>query len=286
MNKFLHFLITAALVVPALATAQTTTTTTTTSGPVVVLPSQQVSQLAPQLIAFAGGQINLDNLVNGLALGSQVTLVSALPGGQVQTVTFMPQGTMSATQIAQTLESTRQSLISRGIATPTAQQVAVALAGGALPTQTGTVQVAGLLPAANLPAATTAAAGGTAASPGGVTISTTTTATMPATTPAVGSPSPAAILQGQSGAGTTPPSPAQILQNQRGPNISDTPTPGNISNTPTTTAPATATTASPATATSGPERTAPSADRTGGTSPAAGSTAPTQASPAPAAPAR
>ena len=46
MNKFLHFLITAALVVPAFATAQTTTTTTTTSGPVVVLPSQQVSQLA------------------------------------------------------------------------------------------------------------------------------------------------------------------------------------------------------------------------------------------------
>lgn len=284
MNNFLRFLITAALVVPALATAQTTTTTTT-SGPVVVLPSQQVSQLAPQLIAFAGGQINFDNLVNGLALGSQVTLVSALPGGQVQTVTFMPQGTMNATQIAQTLESTRQSLISRGIATPTAQQVAVALAGGALPTQTGTVQVAGLLPAANLPAATTAAAGGTAAAPGGVTIS-TTTATTPATTPAVGSPSPAAILQGQNGAGTTPPSPAQILQNQRGPNISDTPTPGNISNTPTTTAPTTATTASPATATSGPERSAPSADRTGGTSPAAGSTAPAQASPAPAAPAR
>ena len=284
MNNFLHFLITAALVVPALATAQTTTITTT-SGPVVVLPSQQVSQLAPQLIAFAGGQINFDNLVNGLALGSQVTLVSALPGGQVQTVTFMPQGTMNATQIAQTLESTRQSLISRGIATPTAQQVAVALAGGALPTQTGTVQVAGLLHAANLPAATTAAAGGTAATPGGITIS-TTTATTPATRPAVGSPSPAAILQGQNGAGTTPPSPAQILQDQRGPNISDTPTPGNISNTPTTTAPTTATTASPATATSGPERAAPSADRTGGTSPAAGSTAPAQASPAPAAPAR
>src|SRR3954468_19614082 len=113
MTKLLSSLIAAALLAPALVAAQTTTTTTTTGQP-GVLPSQQVSQLAPQLIAFAGGQFNFDSLVNGLALGTPVTLVSLLPGGQVQTVTFTPQGTMTPTQIAQTLETTRQSLISRG----------------------------------------------------------------------------------------------------------------------------------------------------------------------------
>src|SRR5262245_49908912 len=192
MTKLL--LISAALLAPALAAAQTTTTTTTNSAtaPLGLLPSQQVAQLAPQLVAFAGGQMNFDNLVNGLALGTTVTLNTVLPTGQVQTVTFTPQGTMTTTQIAQTLELARQSLISRGLATPTSQQVAVTLTGGALPTQTGNVQVAGVLPATNLPA-TTAAAGGTGATASGV--NTTTTA------PAVGSPSPAAILQGQSGTG-------------------------------------------------------------------------------------
>ena len=251
MLRLFPTLLAAALLAPAFASAQTTTSTTTDTGG--VLASQQVSQLAPQLVAFAGSQVNFDNLVNGLALGSPVTLVTVLPAGQTQTVTFTPQGTMTSTQIAQTLELARQSLISRGIAAPTAQQVAVALAGGALPTQTGTVQVSGTLPAANLPA-TTAAAGGTGADRGAV--STTTT-------PAVGAPSPAAILQGQNA-----PSPAQILQNQRGGNVSDTPTPGNISNTPGTTG----STASPLTTTTGAERNTPSADRPAAAAPAAGGT--------------
>ena len=216
----------AALLVPALAGAQTTTTTTTFGAS----PSQAVTQLAPQLIAFAGGQSNFDSLVTGLALGSPVTLVSTLPTGQVQTVTFTPQGAMTPTQIAQTLESARQSLISRGIGAPTAQQVAISLTGGALPTQSGNVPVTALLPSANQPA--TAAAGAT----GAANPVTTTTSAAPLT------PSPAALMQGQSSAGgTTPPSPAQIIQNQRGSNISDTPTAGNISNTPSATGNATTT---------------------------------------------
>jgi hypothetical protein len=229
MIKLPHSLVVAALLSPVLAAAQTTTTTV-----LGIPPSLQVTQLGPQLVSFAGGQSNFESLVNGLALGSPVTLSTALPNGQVQVVSFTPQGTMTATQIAQTLETARQNLISRGLATPTAQQVAITLTGGALPTTTGNVQVTGVLPTTNLPAAVGAsAAGGTS------TVNTTTN-------PPNGNPSPSALIQGQSGAGgTTPPSPAQIIQNQRGSNISDTPTTGNVSNTPSaapsTTAPTTQT---------------------------------------------
>ena len=260
-------LLAAALLAPVLVLAQTTTTTVTTteSG---VPPSLQVSRIAPQLIAFAGGQTNFDNLVNGLALGTPVSLVSALTNGQVQTVTFTPQGTMTPTAIAQTLESARQGLISRGVGAPTGQQVAVSLVGGVLPTQTGNVQVTALLPAANQPAQLSTAAAGATATP---TSPVTTSITQPA-----GAPSPAALLQGQSGSGggTTPPSPAAIIQQQRGSNISDTPTSGNISNTPNAAATTGTTTPTPSvstTGTSGPES---AAVRGGERGAPAGSTAP------------
>lgn len=242
MNTALRSLVAAALLAPALAPAQTTTTTV-----LGVPPSLTVMRLAPQLISFAGSQANFDSLVNGLALGSPVTLSSTLPNGQVQVVNFTPQGTLTPTQIAQTLESARQNLISRGVATPTAQQVTVSLTGGALPTTSGNVQVTGILPTTSLPAAAGASATG-----GTSTITTTTN-------PPNGNPSPSALIQGQSGAGgTTPPSPAQVIQNQRGSNISDTPTPGNISNTPNSTA-ATPVPAAPANAPLAPARATPGA---------------------------
>src|SRR5258706_3504431 len=191
MKTTFRSLLAVALLAPALAPAQTTTTV------IGVPPSLQVTRLAPQLVLFSGGQTNFDSLVNGLGLGSAVTLTTVLPNGQVQVVNFTPQGTMTATQIAQTLEAARQNLISLGIATPTAQQVAITLTGGALPTTTGNLQVTGLLPAANLPLPVTPAA------TGGATSVTTTT------NPPNGNPSPAHLIQGQSGAGgTTPPSPA------------------------------------------------------------------------------
>src|SRR5690348_17667283 len=90
-------------------------------------PALEVQRLAPQLVAFAGGDVNFQNLVNGLALGVPVTLSTTVAPGQTQVVTFTPTGTMTPVQIAQTLESTRQSLIARGIPTPTAQQLATAL---------------------------------------------------------------------------------------------------------------------------------------------------------------
>ncbi|HTM59354.1 MAG TPA: hypothetical protein VL199_03265 [Burkholderiales bacterium] len=101
----------------------------------------EVQRLAPQLVAFAGGDANFQNLVNGLASGSAVTLTTALPTGGTQVVSFTPTGTMTVQQIAQTLENVRQSLIVRGIAAPNAQQLATALTGGALLTPSGPTQV-------------------------------------------------------------------------------------------------------------------------------------------------
>src|SRR5260221_114246 len=108
-------------------------------------PVLDVQRLAPQLLAFAGGDVNFANLVNGLALGLPVTLTTPVGPGVMQIVNFTPIGTMSALQIAQTLETARQALISRGIATPTAQQIGATLIGGLLPTALGNVQVTGLV---------------------------------------------------------------------------------------------------------------------------------------------
>jgi hypothetical protein len=106
-----------------------------------------VQRLAPQLVAFAGTPTNFQNLVNGLASGLPVTLVSATPDGFLQTATFTPVGTMSVTDIARTLEQARQGLIARGIAAPTAEQIGVSLVGGTLPTPVGATTVVGLLSA-------------------------------------------------------------------------------------------------------------------------------------------
>jgi hypothetical protein len=149
----------------------------------------QVQRLAPQLVAFAGGDANFQNLVIGLATGAPVTLVNG-----AETVSFTPSGTMTATDIAQTLEKLRQQLIGRGIATPSAQQLATALAGGQLPTAVGVTQVPGVVSVQQSPAvaiqqqqrASSAASGGSTRSnvsdspfPRGISD------TPPATTPGV-----------------------------------------------------------------------------------------------------
>jgi len=132
-------LLLAALALSAAASAQTA------QFQVGSQPALEVQRLAPQLVAFAGGDVNFANLVNGLALGLPVTLTSATAPGVTQVVTFTPAGTMSVTQIAQLLESARQSLIARGIATPTAEQLGTVLTGGTLSTAVGTTPVTGLV---------------------------------------------------------------------------------------------------------------------------------------------
>jgi hypothetical protein len=158
-----------------------------------VPPSVTVQQLAPQLIAFAGSQSNFQNLVTGLAQGTPVQLVTVLPDGFTQVVTFTPSAPMSPSAIAQVLETARQQLIGLGIGNPTAEQIGIALMGGIVPTALGGSQVAGVLNAQNPPSPAvqvqSAAAGGAtdstnpSASPSAA--AGTTTATVPGVTNAV-----------------------------------------------------------------------------------------------------
>jgi hypothetical protein len=163
MRSIVHLLLAAVALSGGAAHAQQQVLQTQNS----VSPALEVQRLAPQLVQFAGGDVNFQNLVNGLAFGVPVTLTTAIAPGVTQVVSFTPAGAMTPLAIAQTLENARQAAIGNGIATPTAQQLGVILNGGALPTAVGTTAVNGLI-------------GGNAV--------TTSTATQP---------SPAAMLQTQ-----------------------------------------------------------------------------------------
>lgn len=136
-----------------------------------------VQQLAPQLVGFAGSPLNFQSLVNGLSQGTPVQMVSVLPNGFTQLVTFTPAAPLAPADIAGVLERARQQLIGFGIGAPTAEQIAITLMGGTIPTALGGAQVPGVLgastgttpqstpsPAAQMQAA--AAAGATAAGTG------------------------------------------------------------------------------------------------------------------------
>lgn len=104
-----------------------------------------VQRLAPQLVAFAGSEANFQALVAGLTGATPVQLITLLPSGFTQTVTFTPTAAVSPAQAAQTLEAARQQLIGLGIGSPTAEQLAFALMGGVVPTALGGTTVAGQL---------------------------------------------------------------------------------------------------------------------------------------------
>jgi hypothetical protein len=116
-----------------------------------VPPTLTVQRLAPQLVAFAGSQNNFQSLVTGLAQGTPVQLVTVLPDGFTQVVTFTPAAALPPVEIAQLLETARQQLIGLGIGNPTAEQIGIALMGGIVPTALGGSQVAGVLNAQNPP---------------------------------------------------------------------------------------------------------------------------------------
>jgi hypothetical protein len=116
-----------------------------------VPPELTVQRIAPQLVTFAGSQSNFQSLVTGLAQGTAVQLASVLPDGSVQIVSFTPRAALAVEQIAPTLEAARQQLIGLGIGAPTAEQLALSLTGGTVPTAVGGVQVNGLLNSQNLP---------------------------------------------------------------------------------------------------------------------------------------
>jgi hypothetical protein len=141
MKRTLRLLLAAAALAAGAAHAQQQVLQTQN----VVSPVLDVQRLAPQLVQFAGGDVNFQNLVNGLAFGVPVTLTTAIAPGVTQVVSFTPVGTMTALQIAQLLEGARQTAIGNGIAAPTAQQLGVILNGGALPTAVGTTPMNGLI---------------------------------------------------------------------------------------------------------------------------------------------
>jgi hypothetical protein len=150
-----------------------------------VPPSVTVQQLAPQLVAFAGSQSNFQNLVTGLAQGTPVQLITVLPDGFTQVVTFTPTAPMSPTAIAQTLETARQQLIGLGIGNPTAEQIGIALMGGIVPTAIGGSQVPGVLNAQTPPSPavqiqSAAAAGATTSTSPSAAAAGATTSTSPA----------------------------------------------------------------------------------------------------------
>jgi hypothetical protein len=110
-----------------------------------VPPVSVVQQLAPQLVTFAGSQVNFNSLVNGLAQGGPVQLVTVLPNGFTQVVTFTPTAPLAPADIARALETARQQLIGLGVGTPTAEQIGFTLMGGIVPTALGGTPVAGVI---------------------------------------------------------------------------------------------------------------------------------------------
>ena len=116
-----------------------------------VPPTLAVQRIAPQLVAFAGSPANFQNLVNGLSQGTPVQLVTVLPGGATQVVSFTPAAPMTPLEVAQLLEATRQQLIGLGVASPSAEQLGTALVGGIVPTALGGTQLPGALGARSNP---------------------------------------------------------------------------------------------------------------------------------------
>jgi hypothetical protein len=106
-------------------------------------PATQIQALAPQLTTFAGSASNFQNLANGLVGGTPVTLSTISADGTMQTVTLAAQSPMTSVEAARALETARQQLIARGIASPTAQQLGTALVGGPLTTALGTFNIPG-----------------------------------------------------------------------------------------------------------------------------------------------
>ena len=105
---------------------------------------QQLQGTSPQFSTFAGSDANLQSLVSGLGAGQAVTLVTQNADGSLQIVTFTPPSGLGS-GVSRALEQARTNLISRGIAQPTGQQIAVALMGGTLATSAGAVQIPGVL---------------------------------------------------------------------------------------------------------------------------------------------
>ena len=98
------------------------------------------------LEASAQADVNLQNLLNGLTNGAEVTLVTRLANGMTEVTTFTPPARLSVADAASAIEFARRELAALGVAQPTGQQLAIALVGGTVDIPSGRTQLGGVLP--------------------------------------------------------------------------------------------------------------------------------------------
>ncbi len=158
--------------------------------------TQQVQLLAPQLVLFAGSTANFDSLVTGLTTGAPVSLNTVAADGSLQAVTFVPGTRLAPTDAARILETVRQNLIARGIATPTGDQIAAALVGGTITSPSGTSPMTGLLTGSSVPATPVQVRTGAAFTPGSTLSANLTTAELQAIRNALATGSGLAMVNG------------------------------------------------------------------------------------------
>ena len=97
--------------------------------------------------ALAQVDSSLQTLLNALMQGSEVALLTQLADGTVQVTSFRAPGQRSATDAAALIERARVNLANLGVAAPTGEQLAVALAGGPIEIPSGRTSMIGVLPA-------------------------------------------------------------------------------------------------------------------------------------------
>ena len=101
----------------------------TVSVKVLAAVETDAARLSSQYAAWAGGKANADALVNGLANGTTVMLVTRANNTR-SLAGFTPTGAMSPEEIAGALSTARRTLAQMGIRQPTADQIQSALIGG------------------------------------------------------------------------------------------------------------------------------------------------------------
>lgn len=114
---------------------------------------------------------NYQALLNALMQGTQVALLSPLPDGTLQVTSFTAPGQRSAVEAAALIERARVNLSNLGVAQPTGQQLALALAGGTISVPSGSTQITGVVPQGTIRSQVVSANGFpqiVGASPGGV----------------------------------------------------------------------------------------------------------------------
>ena len=105
------------------------------------------SALAAKYATWAGGRENAQAIVNGLAHGSSITLVSSSRGHGRNLAGFTPKRALAPDEIADALANAQKTLSRLGINKPNAEQIQAALIGGEVTLPNGrTRELAGAVP--------------------------------------------------------------------------------------------------------------------------------------------